>query len=124
MTCTSSCTCTPHPLFGRRDDHLTLTLPVTFPELALGAQVSVPTLRGPAVTLKVPAGTVDGRTFRVKGKGVGRRDGTRGDLLVTVQVAVPQRLDGKARELLEQFRAATSDDDPRLGLAEAAGGGP
>jgi molecular chaperone DnaJ len=113
-----------HPLFGRRDDNLTMTLPVTFPELTLGAQVSVPTLRGPAVTLKIPAGTADGRTFRVKGKGVGRRDGTRGDLLVTVQVAVPQRLDGKARDLLEQFRAATSDDDPRLGLSEAAGGSP
>ena len=109
-----------HPLFGRKDDHLTLTLPVTFPELALGAQVAVPTLGGAAVTLKIPAGTADGRTFRVKGKGVGRRDGSRGDLLVTVQVAVPHRLDGKARDLLEQFRQATADDDPRQGLTEAA----
>jgi molecular chaperone DnaJ len=109
-----------HPLFGRKDDHLTLTLPVTYPELALGAQVAVPTLGGAAVTLKIPGGTADGRTFRVKGKGAARRDGSRGDLLVTVQVAVPQRLDGKARELLEQYRDATADDDPRVGLAEAA----
>jgi molecular chaperone DnaJ len=111
----------PHKVFGRRDDNLTLTLPVTFPEAALGAQVSVPTLGGPPVTLKIPAGTADGRTFRVKGKGVGRRDGTRGDLLVTVQVAVPQKLDGKARELLQAYREATAQDDPRAGIAQAAG---
>jgi len=73
------------------------------------------------VTLKVPAGTADGRTFRVKGKGVGRRDGSRGDLLVTVQVAVPQKLDGKARELLQAYREATAQDDPRAGIAQAAG---
>ncbi len=109
-----------HPLFGRRDDHLTLTLPATYPELALGAQVSVPTLGGAPVTLKLPAGTADGRTFRVKGKGVARRDGSRGDLLVTVQVAVPQKLDGKAREALEAYRDATAGDDPRAGLLEAA----
>jgi molecular chaperone DnaJ len=109
-----------HPLFGRRDDHLTLTLPATYPELALGAQISVPTLGGAPVTLKIPAGTADGRTFRVKGKGAARRDGTRGDLLVTVQVAVPQKLDAKARELLEAYREATTGDDPRAGLLEAA----
>ena len=108
-----------HELFGRRDDNLTLTLPVTFPEAALGAEVKVPTLAGQPVTLRIPPGTSSGRTFRVRGKGVARRDGTRGDLLVTVEVAVPARLDGKAREALEAFKAATAGDDPRPGLLDA-----
>ena len=64
----------PHPLFGRRGDDLTLELPVTFPEAALGANVEVPTLNGP-VTLKVPAGTASGKTFRVRGKGVAEEEG-------------------------------------------------
>ena len=111
---------TPHPVFGRRDEHLTLTLPVTFPEAALGSQVQVPTLGGAPVTLKLPPGTANGRTFRVRGKGASRRDGTLGDLLVTVEVAVPQKLDGKTRELLEAYRAATAGDDPRASLLHAA----
>jgi len=107
---------TPHPLFGRSEDNLTITVPVTFPEAALGAEVKVPTLGGPPVTLKIPAGTSNGRTFRVRGKGVGRRDGTRGDLLVTVEVAVPQRLDADATAALEAFRTATAAENPRAGL--------
>src|SRR5699024_5347871 len=71
----------PHEVFGRRGEHLTLTLPVTFPEATLGGEVKVPTLSGAQVTLKIPAGTPNGRTFRVRGKGAVRRDGTRGDLL-------------------------------------------
>ncbi len=109
---------TPHPLFGRSEDNLTITVPVTFPEAALGAEVKVPTLGGPPVTLKIPAGTSNGRTFRVRGKGVGRRDGTRGDLLVTVEVAVPQRLDADATAALEAFRTATAGENPRAGLLE------
>jgi molecular chaperone DnaJ len=105
-----------HPLFGRKDDNLTLTVPITFPEAALGAEVKVPTLGGQPVTLRIPPGTSNGRTFRVRGKGVTRKDGTRGDLLVTVEVSVPHKLDEKAREALETFRAATSEDDPRAGL--------
>jgi molecular chaperone DnaJ len=108
----------PHPLFGRREDHLTVTVPVTFAEAALGAQVAVPTLDG-SVTLKVPAGTSSGRTFRVKGRGVPRKDGSAGDLLVTVEVAVPQKLSAEARKALEAF-AAASPEDPRAHLAEAA----
>jgi molecular chaperone DnaJ len=108
----------PHQLFGRKADNLTLTLPVTFPEAALGAEVKVPTLGGQPVTLRIPAGTTSGRTLRVRGKGATRRDGTKGDLLVTVDVAVPQKLDGKAREALEAFRDATTDDDPRAGLLD------
>jgi molecular chaperone DnaJ len=105
----------PHPLFGRDGDNLVVNLPVTFAEAALGTELKVPTLDGP-VTLKVPAGTQNGRTFRVRGRGVpasGRR--AAGDLLVTVNVAVPTRLSRKEKELLEQF-ASLSDESPRSGL--------
>ncbi len=101
---------TPHRLFARKGDHLTLTVPVTFPEAALGAQVSVPTLDDP-VTLKVPAGTSSGRTFRVKGRGVPGK----GDLLVTVEVAVPARLSPEAETALQAY-AAAAPDDPRAHL--------
>lgn len=111
---------TPHPLFGRKDDHLTLTAPVTFVEAALGAEVRVPTLGGQPVTLRIPAGTASGRTFRVKGKGVARRDGTRGDLLVTVDVTVPTELSAEAGAALAAF-AATQVDDPRRELFSKAG---
>jgi len=109
---------TPHAVFGRRDDALTITLPVTYPEAALGAQVPVPTPDG-SVTLKVPAGTTSGRTFRVRGRGVRRTDGTAGDLLVTVEVAVPQKLSGEAKAHLEAYAAAAADD-PRAHLSEVA----
>jgi molecular chaperone DnaJ len=105
---------TPHRLFARKGDHLTLTVPVTFPEAAFGAQISVPTLDG-SVTLKVPAGTSSGRTFRVKGRGVPGK----GDLLVTVEVAVPARLSKEAEKALQSF-AAASPDDPRAHLFEEA----
>ena len=77
---------TPHPVFGRSGYNLTVTVPVTFPELALGAEIKVPTHRGAAVSVRVPPGTPNGRTFRVRGKGVRRKDGTAGALLVTVEV--------------------------------------
>ena len=110
-----------HPLFGRKGGHLTLTLPITFVEAALGASVLVPTLEGEPVTLKIPAGTPSGRTFRVKGRGISRKDGKTGDLLVTVEVAVPQRVAGKARDALEAYRDATAGDNPRDALlAQAA----
>ncbi|GAB3206670.1 molecular chaperone DnaJ [Marinactinospora thermotolerans] len=112
----------PHPLFGRSGDNLTVTVPVTFPEAVFGADVRVPTLNGFPVTVKIPPGTPNGRTFRVRGKGAQRRDGTTGDLLVTVEVAVPQNLNGEAREALEKFRAATSGEDPRSGLEARAKG--
>ena len=111
---------TPHRLFGRKDDHLTLSAPVTFAEAALGAEVRVPTLGGQPVTLRVPAGTSSGRTFRVKGKGVPRRDGSRGDLLVTVEVAVPAELTDEAMTALKAFDA-TQAGDPRGELFKAAG---
>jgi molecular chaperone DnaJ len=110
----------PHGLFGRRGSDLTLTLPVTYPEAALGAQVEVPTLNG-AVTLKVPAGTRNGRTFRIRGKGSPRPGGGRGDLLVTVQIEVPSRLSREERNLLKQLQEA-SRESPRARLGATDGG--
>jgi molecular chaperone DnaJ len=104
----------PHELFGRRGDHLTITVPVTFGEAALGTKLQVPTLDGP-VTLKIPAGTESGRTFRVRGRGVPTARGGYGDLLVTVEVAVPRKLTRTQRKLLEDF-AATDDADVRAHL--------
>ncbi|HZI96401.1 MAG TPA: DnaJ C-terminal domain-containing protein [Actinomycetales bacterium] len=105
----------PHPVFTRDGDDLRLTLPVTFDEAALGAEVEAPTLDGGTVRLKVPAGTPSGRTLRVKGRGVKTAKRT-GDLKVTVQVVVPQKLNGEAREAVEAFRTATDGADPRSEL--------
>lgn len=96
-----------HPLFGRRGRDLTLPVPVTFPEAALGAEVKVPTLDGPTVTLRVPAGTRSGRTFRVKGKGVPGPVGS-GDLLVTVEVAIPATLTDTERQAVEALATASA----------------
>ncbi|MGW3954911.1 molecular chaperone DnaJ [Streptomyces sp. NPDC004752] len=111
-----------HAVFGRKGDNLTVTVPVTFAEAALGGEVRVPTLGGPTVTLKLPPGTPNGRTMRARGKGAVRKDGTRGDLLVTVEVSVPKGLTGKARDALEAYREATVGEDPRAELFEAAKG--
>ena len=107
----------PHDVFGRKGDNLTLTLPVTFPEAALGATVRVPTLGGSPVTVKIPAGTTNGRTLRVRGKGMTRRDGTHGDLLVTVEVTVPKTLSDDARAALASY-AEAQHDDPRAHLSK------
>ncbi|WP_030456173.1 molecular chaperone DnaJ [Herbidospora cretacea] len=110
----------PHPVFGRTGENLTVNVPVTFPEAALGAEIKVPILRGMPVTLRIPEGTPNGRTFRVRGRGAPRKDGTKGDLLATVQVAVPEHLDEKARAALEQFRDATDGHDLREELIKQA----
>ncbi len=110
---------TSHELFARSGDDLTLTVPITFPEAALGTTLRVPTLDG-SVSLKVPAGTPSGRTLRVRGRGVAKRGGGSGDLLVTVEVAVPQNMTSKAREALEQYRLAQFDD-PRPHISSAVG---
>lgn len=110
-----------HPVFGRKDDHLTLDVPVSFDELALGAEIKVPTLGGPPVTLKVPAGTPNGRTFRVRGKGAPTADGGRGDLLATVEVQVPAVLNPEARAAVEAYRAANAGTPLRTRLFDAAG---
>jgi molecular chaperone DnaJ len=113
----------PHALFGRSGDNLTLTVPVGFAEAALGGEVKVPTLGGAPVTLRLAPGTANGRTLRVRGRGATRKDGTKGDLLVTVEVVVPDKLSGKAREAVEAFRDATVDEDPRAGLTDQAASG-
>ncbi|WP_127356973.1 molecular chaperone DnaJ [Actinacidiphila soli] len=112
----------PHPVFGRKGDNLTVTVPVSFTEAALGGEIQVPTLGGPPVRLKLPPGTPNGRTLRARGKGAVRKDGTRGDLLVTVEVAVPPASEGKALDALEAYRDATADFDPRAELFKAAKG--
>jgi len=104
----------PHSVFARRDDNLLITLPVTFPEAALGADVAVPTLAGDEVTLRLPAGTANGKTLRIKGRGITRKDGSAGDLLVTIEVTVPQRIDGKAKKALEEFADVMREDDAKL----------
>jgi molecular chaperone DnaJ len=105
-----------HELLGRKGEDLTLTVPITFPEAALGTTLTVPTLDG-EVSLKVPAGTASGRTLRVRGRGVPGK-GRAGDLLVTVEVAVPVRLTPEQRELLEKL-AVGMDEDPRPQITAA-----
>jgi molecular chaperone DnaJ len=110
-----------HPLFGRRGNDLSISVPITFPEAALGADVAVPTLDDGPVKVRIPAGTRSGRTFRVRGKGVaGRRKA--GDLLVTVEVAVPQKLSAEERRAVEALDAASNGSSPRahLGAEEAS----
>ena len=102
----------PHPVFGRDGDNLTVDLPITFAEAALGATVSVPTLSGDPVKVRIGAGTPNGRVLRVKGRGIVAKNHT-GDLLVKVRVAVPQRLSDKAREAVEVLRAEEAGADPR-----------
>ncbi len=109
----------PHPVFGRKGDNLTLTAPVTFTEAALGATIEVPTLDGPAVKLKLAPGTPNGRTLRVRGKGVSRRDGTRGDLLVTIEVTVPDQLNAAAKQALSSYAEAMGSVNPRSRLFAA-----
>ncbi|WP_306208905.1 molecular chaperone DnaJ [Actinoplanes sp. RD1] len=96
----------PDDLFGRNGDDITLTVPISFAEAVLGTDLRVPTLDSP-VTLRVPPGTPSGRTLRARGKGVQRRDGQAGDLLVTLEVQVPSGVGGEARDALEQFAKLT-----------------
>lgn len=98
-----------HELFGRKGNNLTIKVPITFTEAALGSKVTVPTLEGDTVTLRVPEGTPTGQTFRVKGRGIETKSKT-GDLLVTVEVAVPSKVDAAQREAIERLsRVATAN---------------
>jgi molecular chaperone DnaJ len=108
-----------HPVFSRSELNLLMTLPVTFTEAALGADIKVPTLDGDEVTVRIAPGTPNGRTLRIKSRGVKTARGT-GDLLITIEIQVPQRVNGKAREALEAFAKATEEFDPRLDLAQKA----
>jgi molecular chaperone DnaJ len=104
-----------HAIFGRSGTkHLTVTVPITFAEAALGAQVKVPTLDGP-VTVKVPAGTQAGKTVRVRGRGIDPPKGDAGDLLVTFDVEVPQHLTDEQRQAIEAM-AGSFGENPRSHL--------
>ena len=109
----------PHPIFSRKGENLTITLPVTFAEAALGADIKVPTLAGDDVTVRIAPGTPNGRTLRVKGRGI-TKGSTTGDLLVTVEVQVPQRVDGKALDALKTFAEETSSQDVRADFTTKA----
>ena len=109
----------PHPIFARKGENLTLTLPVTFTEAALGADIKVPTMSGEDVTVRIAPGTSNGRTLRVKGRGI-TKGATTGDLLVTVDVQVPQRVDGKALDALRAFAEETAHEDVRADLVAKA----
>jgi molecular chaperone DnaJ len=98
-----------HELFGRKGDDLLLTVPVSFPEAALGATLRVPTLEGP-VSLRLPAGTPSGRTMRVRGRGIPRPGKTNGDLLVTIDVTVPSTLSANAKQALELYAGELVED--------------
>lgn len=108
----------PDAVFTRTGDDLEVTVPVSFNELALGGTVTVPTLDNP-VKVKVPANTPNGRTLRVKGRGVPKKSGAAGDLLVAVEVAVPSHLDAAATSALRAYAQAEKDSgfDPRAGWA-------
>ena len=109
----------PHPIFSRKAENLLVSLPITFTEAALGADVKVPVLSGDEVTVRISPGTPNGRTLRVKGRGI-TKGSTTGDLLVTVEVQVPQRVDGKALEALRTFAQETAGEDVRAELTNKA----
>lgn len=109
----------PHPIFSRKGENLTITLPVTFAEAALGADIKVPTMADDDVTVRIAPGTPNGRTLRVKGRGI-VKGSTTGDLLVTVEVQVPQRVDGKALDALKKFAEETANEDVRADFVNKA----
>lgn len=109
----------PDPVFGRDGRNLTVTVPVTFPEAVLGATIEVPTIDGSTVKVKVPAHSQNGKTLRVKGRGIETKSGT-GDLLVTLEVAVPSHLTKAQEEALEAFQAASPAESPREDLLRKA----
>jgi len=104
---------TKHPVFTRDEENLLMTLPVTFAEAALGADIAVPTIDGEEVKVRLAPGTPNGKILRVKGRGITRNHHT-GDLLITIDVVVPQRVDGKAKKALEEFADVMREDDAKL----------
>jgi molecular chaperone DnaJ len=99
----------PHHMFGRSGVNLTVAVPIAFADAALGADIQVPTLGGPTVTLRVKAGTQSGTRHRVKGKGINTTKEF-GDLIVTVNVQVPTEPSDAERSAIEQLRRATTID--------------
>ena len=109
----------PHPIFTRKGENLHLTIPVSFTEAALGADISVPTIEGDEVKVRIAPGTQNGKTLRVKGRGV-KKGVNAGDLMATIEVQVPQRVDGKAKKALEEFAEATKNEDLRSEFMQRA----
>lgn len=103
-----SCRVTPHPVFARDAMHLTLHLPITFAEAALGADINVPTLDGSLVKLRLKPGTQSGSRHRIKGKGITAAKST-GDLIVTVDVVVPTKLNEQQQQAVNDLAAATTE---------------
>lgn len=110
----------PHPVFTRDGANLRVTVPVTFTEAALGANILVPTLGGDPVKLKIHPGIPNGRVLRIQGRGVDSGN-SRGDLLATIEVAVPSHLSEKAKKALQEFEEVMPKDDPREDLLQRAG---
>jgi molecular chaperone DnaJ len=102
----------PHAVFSRKGENIALTVPVTFTEATLGGDIKVPTLAGDEVTLRIAPGTSNGRVLRVKGRGI-TKGATVGDLLVTIEVQVPQRVEGEALDALKKYAEATADQEVR-----------
>ena len=110
----------PHPVFGRSGNDLTVTVPISFAEATLGTKVEVPTMDG-SVRLKIPAGTTSGRVFRVRGKGIAPDKATTGDLLARVEIQVPTKLSKEEKKLVEQL-ASYDTDELRAHLADHMSG--
>lgn len=110
----------PHPVFGREGNNLTITVPVTFAEAGLGADIKVPVLGDAPVTIRIPAGTKSGAKFRARGKGVKHGD-TQGDLIVSVEVVAPKEVSADAKAALEAYALATADFSPRDEVMRKAG---
>ena len=109
-----------HPVFTRDGNNIRVVVPITFAEAVLGATIQVPTLGGDPVKLKVAPGTPNGRVLRVKGRGVVTAK-AEGDLLATVEIAVPSHVSDKAKKALEEFEGFLPDEDPRADLLIKAG---
>ncbi|MDR0837338.1 MAG: molecular chaperone DnaJ [Propionibacteriaceae bacterium] len=109
---------TPHPIFGRSGYNLTVDVPVRFDEATLGSEVDVPTLKGTPVRLRIPPNTPNGRTFRVRGKGVQKANGEYGDLLATMSVVVPTKLSDDAKAKLGEFANLVDQPNPRESLLQ------
>lgn len=109
-----------HRVFGKKGANLTIEVPVTFAEAALGADIRVPTLAGATVGVRVPPGTPNGRVLRVRGKGARRSDGTAGDMLVTIKVVVPDELDEEQKKALSEYAKSSHGNDVRAKLLRDA----
>ncbi|WP_054952753.1 DnaJ C-terminal domain-containing protein [Flaviflexus massiliensis] len=108
-----------HPVYELDGKNVKMTLPVSFPEAALGAKVEIPTVHGSTVKVKIPAGSSSGNTLRVRGHGL-RGKGLPGDMLVSLNIVVPKKLSGDAKAAVEAFAEATKDANPRADLGRMA----